>query len=85
MENKWQKHYRENIYDGRLPQWGVGREEYDLLGDIGDTVTVCFPAGEDTFRVTFEDCDIPNGVISVQVLSSNLRLWSERGHEIRSE
>lgn len=82
MENKWQKYYRETLCGGTFSAGGTAELEYTLLGKVGEKLTVHFPDGEKTFKVTFDDCNIPNGIISVRILASNLRLWIRREHKI---
>ena len=92
MENRWQEYYRNTLYEGKVPRSNAGKEEYGLLGNVGESVTVHFPdfngangfkpGHTDTYVVTLDNCNIPAGLISVQVLAANLRLWAERGYMI---
>lgn len=89
--NKWQKIYCDGLYNGKVPKTKRGKEEFELLGNIKSTVTVDFPerndkpARTDTYIVTEDDCDIPNGKISVSVLASNLSFWSFNGYKVTSQ
>lgn len=82
--NKWQKIYCETYYNGKLPRTNKGKAEYEMLGLIKDAVIVHFPDGPQTLRVTEDDCNIPEGRISVRVLASNLTLWQDRGYKIQT-
>lgn len=89
--NKWQQHYIEVYYDGKLPRSKSGKLELELLGMVDTGVTVHFPdfgktpAHTESFRVSLDECHMPNGIISVEVLSSNLSLWTQRGYRIDFE
>lgn len=92
--NKWQEYYADILYGGKMPSTKQGKEEYEFLGKVKDSVTVhfpefhspilsqCHPAEIRTFKVSFDECNIPNGIISVLVLVSNLTFWTERGYQI---
>lgn len=87
--NRWQQKYCDEYNNGKLPRSKQGKADVELLGKIKNTVTVEFPevpgvktARTETYIVTEDDCDIPNGKISVSVLISNLNLWLSRGHKI---
>ena len=88
--NRWQKVYCDTYYKGKLPRSKQGKEDMRLLEQIKDTVTVEFPdfgsttAHTETYVVTEDECDIPNGKISVTVLISNLNLWLFRGYKVMS-
>ncbi len=90
--NKYQQEYLNIYYDGKKPRNKVGKEELELLGNIkGDKIRVHFPdfngingfkpAHVEEYQIT-DKCDMPNGKISVEVLSRNLSLWTERGYQI---
>ena len=93
--NKWQKKYCDEYYDGKKPRTKSGKEEFELLGKVKEYVIVEFPGFNDTngfkpahteeYKVTLDDCNIPNGKISVCVLASNLSLWISRGYNIRTK
>lgn len=84
--NKWQTAYCNEYYDGKKPRTKTGKEKLELLGQVKETVTVEFPDGRtETYTVTENDCDMPNGKISVSVLASNLVLWTERGYKITTK
>ena len=90
--NKWQEKYCAEYYSGKKPRSKVGKEEFELLGKVKEYVVVVFPdftgangfkpAHTETYKVTLDDCNIPEGKISVPVLASNLRLWVSRGYKI---
>ena len=90
--NKWQKHYIDTIYNGRAPRSKAGKRELELLGKVKETVTVHFPdfngihglepAHTETYRVELDKCNMPKGIIRVDVLAGNLALWTERGYAI---
>ena len=92
--NKWQKRYVESLYGGKMPRSKVGKAELELLGNVKESVTIhfpdfnspvksqCSPAHDETYKVTLDECDMPKGLISVQVLAGNLLLWTERGYKI---
>ena len=93
-ENKWQKHYRNTILDGRKPTSKISKEQYEILGKLKDTVTVhfpefystiesqCHPAMVKTFTITFDDMNVPENRLSVQGAAANLALWTDRGYRI---
>lgn len=93
--NKWQQKYCDEYYNGKMPRSKHGKADMELLGKIKDTVTVEFPdfngangfipAHTDTYVVTEDDCNIPQGRISVTVLISNLNLWISRGYKITTK
>ena len=85
--NKWQKHFIGTYYDGKKPRDAVGKFKFDLLGKVKDEVTVHYPDETETFEITLEDadCDMPSGIISVNVLASNLYLWASRGYTIETK
>lgn len=83
--NKWQKKYCDEYYNGKMPRSKQGKADMELLGQIKETVTVEFANRTETFVVTEDDCDIPNGKISVPVLVSNLNLWLFRGQKITTK
>ena len=83
--NKWQKKYCDEYYNGKMPRSKQGKADMELLGQIKETVTVEFANRTETFTVTEDDCDIPNGKISVPVLVSNLNLWLSRGQKITTK
>ena len=90
--NKWQKYYINIFYEGKMPRNKRGKRELELLGNVKDVVTVHFPdfngirgfepAHSETFRVEFDDCNMPEGIIDIDVLSTNLPLWIDRGYKI---
>ena len=83
--NNWQKKYCEGYYGGKAPKTKVGKIEFDLLGKVKDYVAVTLEDGrKNEYKVTLDDCDIPNGKISVEVLAANLRLWAFRGFKIET-
>lgn len=82
--NKHQKIYCDTYYNGKIPRTNKGKAEYEMLGLITDAIVVYFPDGPKTFRVTEDDCNIPEGRISVRVLASNLTLWNSRGYKIQN-
>lgn len=93
--NKWQKKYCDEYCGGKKPRSKSGLAEFNMLGNIKDYVIVNFPdfngengftpAHTETYKVTLDDCDIPNGKISVTVLASNLTLWASRGYTIQTK
>ena len=91
--NKWQWHYFTMLRHRRKHRSKIEKTEFALLGNVHDRITVHFPdfygyknqftpAHNETYIVTFDECDIPKGKISVEALSGNLRLWTERGYRI---
>lgn len=93
--NQWQQKYCDIYYSGKKPRSKVGKEEFELLGQVKNYVTIEFPdfhgangfqpAHSETYEVTLDACDMPNGKISVSVLASNLRLWTSRGYKITTK
>lgn len=89
--NKWQKKYCDEYYNGKMPRSKVDKKKFELLGLVKDVVIVEFPecnghpAHTETLVVTEDDCNIPEGIISVSVLASNLILWTSRGYKITTK
>ena len=93
--NKWQKKYCDEYYNGKKPRSKVGKEEYELLGQVKEKVIVEFPdfngangfipAHTEIYEVTEDYCNIPEGKISATVLAGNLSLWLSRGYNIKTE
>lgn len=92
--NKWQEVYVNTYYDGKKPRTKIGKEQFELLGLMKSKVIVHFPdfngangfipAHTEEYIITEDDCDMPNGKISVSVLSGNLTLWKSRGYKIET-
>ena len=90
--NRWQKVYCDNYYKGNFPHTKEGIYDMKLLSGIKSKVAVEYPdfngingfipAHTEILTITENDCDIPNGKISVTVLVSNLKLWMSRGCKI---
>ena len=93
--NKWQEKYCETYYECKTPNTKLGKEEFEYLGVVGNTVTVHFPdfkgingfkpAHTETYTITLDECDMPNGKIDVCTLASNLRFWIFRGYEVTTD
>jgi len=83
--NRWQKFYCQEYHNSKLPKTKAGKEALELLSKVDKTITVEFPDHTDTLKVTERTCNIPEGIISVPVLVSNLRLWTSRGLNISYE
>lgn len=93
--NKWQKVYCDTYYKGNFPQTKEGIYDMELLSGIKNKVAVEYPdfdgingfvpAHTEILAVTENECDIPNGKISVAVLVSNLKLWMSRGYKIYTQ
>ena len=91
--NKWQKVYCDTYYN--IPQTEDGIYDMKLLDGIKDKIAVEYPdfngingfvpAHTEILTVTENECDIPNGEISVTVLVSNLKLWKSRGYKIYTQ
>ena len=87
--NRWQEVFCNIYYEGKVPTSKIGKEEYDLLGEMSGApvakVSVRIPGKAlEVYRITEYDCDMPKGKISVSVLASNLRFWKFRGWEVKS-
>ena len=86
--NKYQQKYLNIYYNGKMPRDKAGKEELRLLGNLkSDKIRVHFPASgtkpaQVEELVVSEECNIPKGKISVEILSSNLSLWTSRNYEI---
>lgn len=90
--NQWQKVYCEEYYKGKMPRSKQGKNDLELLGQMKSNVTIEFPdfhgangfkpAHTETYTITEYDCNMPNGIISVSVLISNLNLWLSRGYKV---
>lgn len=83
--NRWQEVYCNEYHNGKMPRTKQGKSDVELLGKIKSQVRVEFPDKTETLIVTEDDCDIPNGKISVSVLISNLNLWLSRGYKISTK
>ena len=89
--NHWQEVYLSS-YGGKMPRSKAGKTEYELLEKVKGEVVVHFPdftgingfepAHTEVYSVTANDCDMPNGRISVAALASNLILWLSRGYHV---
>ena len=88
--NKWQELFLNQYYKGEMPRDKRGLRQYELLENVGDTISVKFPANDSkssrtvTYRVTENKCDMPNGVISAVVLSWQILFWARKGYKIES-
>lgn len=92
--NEWQKKYCDEYYNGKKPRSKVGLREFDLLGKVKNYVIVEFPefsgvngvvpAHTETYKVTLDDCNMPEGKISACVLAGNLSLWTSRGYSVKT-
>ncbi|MBR4314169.1 MAG: hypothetical protein IKP66_04590 [Lachnospiraceae bacterium] len=90
--NEWQKYYSEKYCGGIIPKRKGEKEDFELLGKCGKTITVDFPdfkgingfepAHTTTFTIRKEFPNMPKGIISVDCLLSNLYLWMSRGYTI---
>ena len=90
--NRWQQVYCDTYYDGKVPRTKRGKMDMALLEKVKSQVTVeipdfegvrgFVPAHKETYTVTENDCDMPNGKISVCVLVGNLDLWLSRGWKV---
>lgn len=81
--NNWQKVYCDTYFNGKKPRTNQGKHDVELLGMVKSEVSVEFADGsKKIFVVTADDCDMPNGKISVRVLVSNLNLWLSRGYKV---
>ena len=91
--NKWQQRYVNEYYDGKKPRDKNGKLKFDLLGQVNEKVTVHFPefkrengevrpAYTETYNVTEDTNDMPNGLISACLLAHNLLFWASRGYKI---
>lgn len=77
--NKWQRKYIDTFYKGKIPRTKEGRYEYELLGKMKSEITVEFQDGKiETYRIDLEECNMPKGIINVEVLAGNLALWARR-------
>ena len=77
--NKWQQKYIDVYYKGRMPRDKAGKQELALLGNLkSDKIRVHFSDKTEEYVIT-EECNMPEGKVSVEVLSSNLSLWTARG------
>ena len=86
--NKYQQRYLDIYYDGKKPRDKGGKEELALLGNLkSNHIRVHFPdfkatpAHAEEYHIT-DKCNMPERMIDVETLSSNLRLWTSRGYEI---
>ena len=82
--NRWQEDRLRR--DGGFPKCKEGKRRFALLGQAGNTVTVVFKSGAETYTVTDGDeSDISNGLINTEVLGANLSLWLTRGLSVSSD
>ena len=92
--NEWQRKYVDTYYNGKKPRSKVGKEQFELLGQVKNNIIVHFPdfngangfipAHTEAYEVCLEECNMPEGKISVEILSSNLTLWLSRGYKIET-
>lgn len=80
--NEYQKIYCDTYYGGKKPRTKIGKHEYELLGNIKSYVIVNLPGGPKELKVTSYDNNIPEGIISVCTLATNLTLWLSRGYKV---
>ena len=80
--NRFQEIYINLDCNGEVPDSQKEKTIYDVLGNIKENIIVHFPTKNETYQVTENDCDMPNGKISVRVLSRNIPLWTIREYEI---
>ena len=83
--NRWQTKYCNEYFNGKAPNTARGKQDFELLGMVKSTVTVVLPDKAVTYIVTEDECDMPNGKISVSVLASNLTFWLSRGYKITTK
>ena len=88
--NKWQQLYCDTYHNGKLPRSKVEKEELALLGNVKDKVVIHFPkfdspiksqcseAHSETYIVTENKGNMPEGIINALVLAGNLKLWTDR-------
>ena len=91
--NKWQKVYCDIYYDGKEPKTKRGEKRHGT--SCKNKVIVTFPKIDkfprfevdhiNTFIVTENDCDMPNGKISVIGLVENLEFWDSRFCIVKTE
>lgn len=83
--NKWQKYYKEQYGPIRSNK---AKRRLALLGNVNDVVTIEFPEFRgnpkhtESYVVMFAECNMPKGIVSVEVLAANLELWTNRGYKI---
>lgn len=92
--NQWQEAYCKMHHNGKMPRSKSEKESVELLGQIKSVVIVEFPertgingvipAHTEEYIVTENECNIPEGIISIDVLVSNLKLWLSRGQKIQT-
>lgn len=90
--NQWQQVFCDTYYGGKQPKTKDGKRKLDLLGKVKTKITVEFPdfdgvrgftpAHNETYTVTADDCNMPEGKISVSALASNLPFWLDRGYKV---
>ena len=93
--NTWQKVYCDTYFGGKKPRSKRDKEVVELLGTVKEKITVKFPdfkgingfepAHAETYVVTENECNMPEGKISVSALAGNLRLWLARGYEVTTK
>ena len=93
--NQWQRVYCKTYFNGNLPNNKTGKHWFQVLGKIKSQVIVdkpdfngingFVPAHTETYVVTENECDMPNGKFSVSVLAGNLDLWTSRGYKITTK
>ena len=90
--NQWQQYFINVCYNGKVPRSQIGSRKLALLGQVKNMIKVDFPdfngingfepAHSETYNVTLDQCNMPAGLISVDVLASNLVLWMQRGYKV---
>ena len=93
--NKWQQIYCDIYHKGKMPRGKAGKQAVDLLGKVKSQITVEFPdfngihgfepAHTETYIVTENECNMPEGKISVSALAGNLSLWLDRGYVVTTQ
>ena len=90
--NRWQEIYVDRVCNGKKPRSKAAQNELKILGSVRNYVVVDFPdfnglkglvpAHKETYRVVEDGVDMPNGIIDVRVLATNLILWLSRGYKV---
>lgn len=85
--NEYQKIYCELYFDNKKPKTKSGKIIFNVLGQLENYITVYLPSGPKDFKITTNDIEnnMPNGIISVRILSSNLELWLSRGYKMTTK
>lgn len=89
--NKWQKEYCKNYCKGKEPKKGDMKDDFDMLGQIKDEVTVTIPTDNGypdiikTYKVVGgESGNMLMDELDIIDLLNNLYFWFDKGYDVET-